>query len=238
MRCFRPYIACLAAVAIADLGLLQAAPRAAANAGPPVAVELAPERLTYRTYPKGQPPKDIPHEAHQTVQGYCDTEFAHECRVSYTRSRLPVANATATVTHVRIQSSLTVTIWTEEGSGADVMRHEEAHRAIARHYYALTEVAGRELATVLTGQKIPAPRPGAAEGEPGPLVDLQNALLDQLARETSGRCAVAQDKFDLYTYGMPADVIDEAMRRAIAEESEEYAARASAAHAAVASIEP
>lgn len=219
------------------VGAFAAVAAAAAAAGTPaVSVDLAPERLAYRTYPKGRPPSDIPHEAHQAVQGYCDTEFAHECRVAYTRSRMPLANRTATITHVRIQSSLTVTIWTEEGSGADVMRHEEAHRAIARHYYALTEAAARELASGLVGRKVPAPREHAAEGEPGPLLDLQNSLLDQLISETSGRCTVAQDKFDRFTYGMPPEVIDEAMQRAIAEESDEYTARAASMRPASASI--
>lgn len=191
-----------------------------ARGEPAVVVELAEEKLSYRTYPKGKPPRDIDHGENQTVAGYCDTEFEHRCRVAFTyRSD----GGPATITQVRIDSALTVTIWTEEGSGPGVMHHEEAHRAIAKHYYALTRPVGRRLAEALVGTTVPLHEAGGRR-DTSPIDAIQQRLLDDLSRETTARNRVAQVKFDTYTYGQPDDVINQALHRALAEEAAEHAA--------------
>ena len=212
--------ACRAASAALLVVFAGPLPIRGADDEPSVVVNLAEERLAYRTYPPGQPPRDIAHAENQTVAGYCDTEFVHRCRIAYTHRR---DGGPATITQVRIDSSLTVTIWTEEGSGPGVRHHEEAHRAIAKHYYALTRSVGETLARRLVGQTVSVP--GAEDRRELPALDaIQDRLLDDLSVATTARNRVAQAKFDALTYGQPDTIIAQAMHRALAEEAAEHAA--------------
>ncbi len=218
-RRLKPWMCLLAAV---SCGMVSAAP----GSPPPVNIEIGPERLEYRTFPKGMPPPCGLLSPNETLAGCCDTDFLQSCSMSCEGPRLSFARASAKVVSIRIETALTVTIWTEEGSGPAVMQHEEAHRTIAKHYYALTERVAREHAARILGRKIPFPRPNEEAEGTGPLNELQAELLDALQRETAARSEVAQAKFDAYTYGEPASKTNEAMAQALAEEEAEYAAAA------------
>jgi hypothetical protein len=203
---------------LAAVFLLLAGCAAPANKTPAVRVIRVPAYVTHQTFPPGRPP---PHPSYfpDLELGLCGASFLGFTEIGVEYPKLGWKTVEATVVSVSMTTKLVIDVWAMEGHEAQVLPHEETHRAISEHYYRDAEAIVRRLAQPLLGRKIRLTlreKTASLHDELGPL---QEELLEAYRRETAGRCSFAQERFDVITdHGREPIATEVAMARAIAEE--------------------
>jgi hypothetical protein len=190
---------------------------------PAVAVDRRPVQLEYRTFPPGRPPLHVGVPFTEEF-GLCDTGFACQSQIGYQFPRFSSGPATAEINRVEITVSLHIIIWTAEGTKADVLAHEETHRAISEHYYADAERIARAAAQKLLRRKFTISSAKNHEAEAGDaLRPLEGEMYADYMRETRERCQVAQERFDdIVDHGRNPVDNQVAMARALADEETKW----------------
>lgn len=190
---------------------------------PAVVIVPQPPVVTYDTYPPGRPPPHVSPFLKYEL-GLCRSSFGAVSQLGVQFPRNGRSTDMGTISSARVVLRLELQIWCVEGSGPDVLAHEETHRAISEHYYRLAEPVAHRLASALIGQSVPLPGRDPAAGVDDALRPLQERLLADYNREVEARCAFAQERFDAITdHGR--DPIDNAtaMARALADEAAHWA---------------
>lgn len=225
-RFFDPAVRAALAAAILALGLVSLAGCASHGSAirPAVVIEQLPPEVSYHTFPPHRPP---PHLMRMPLveMGFCETEFGCQPRIDYQYPRWSASPVKATVRSVTLTISLKIRVWTMEGTGEDVLAHENTHRAISEHYYAAAAEIGRRAAGKLVGRQFSLPAKVSDDQADETMRPEFEKLLGEFMSETHERCSFAQERFDeLTNHGRESITNTEAMKRALAAEAAHSAA--------------
>jgi hypothetical protein len=212
-----PFRWLLGAVLARAVGCVAPTPRP-----PAVSVVRHAPQIRRDTFPPGRPPPH-PNYFPALELGLCASAFPCFVQIKVEYPQLGSNTVEATVTSVAVTTQLNIQLWATEGREADVMPHEETHRAISEHYYRDAEAIARRLAQSLLGRKVVLSRREPNASLRDALEPLQQEFFTAYQQETHGRCEVAQKRFDEITdHGRDPIANDVAMQRAIADEQAEW----------------
>jgi len=120
---------------------------------PAVTINKQPVNFARRTFDPALPPSDMPPLA-QAENAACVSDFISNATVAGQSRQTDATHATITVTHIKMDLQLNLTIWVPNDVTPRVTEHEEGHRQIAEYYYqAAGEIAAR-IATTYVGRQV------------------------------------------------------------------------------------
>ena len=185
---------------------------------PPVTVVLLPVDISHHTHPPGRPPVGAAHLALFEL-GVCVTRFPISGIMQVEYPRFGYSSAGGVVASVSMTIGLSIEVWATEGREAEVLPHEETHRAISEHYFQEAEAIAHRLGRTFIGRKVVLPAMEIKAAVEEGLKPLQEELLARYEKEVKERCDFAQTRFDEITDNGRAVIGNkEAMTQAIAEE--------------------
>ena len=187
-----------------------------------VQIKVGAPKIEYQTFPAGHPPMHAK-GLEQGEAGLCQTEIGCQVGVEGEAPRIAFGEAKATLNSISFNISVRITIWCQEGYTQTILDHEETHRAISEHYYAMAYKLARQLADEAIARKLPLTGKPKAEALDHALKQLQTQLLDEFMRQIYPRSEFAQDRFDAITdHGRNAITNADAMAQALREEAEHW----------------
>jgi hypothetical protein len=120
---------------------------------PAVTINKQPVNFAQRTFDPAHPPSDIP-PLTEGDYAACVSDFISNATVAGQTRHTDATHATITVTHIKMDLQLDLTIWVPIDVTARATEHEEGHRQIAEYYYqAAGEIAAR-IATTYVGRQV------------------------------------------------------------------------------------
>lgn|GEM_PF-1018957 len=170
------------------------------HAVPPsaVTVEKTPVQIERKTFDPENPPANMP--AHAPLEaGLCESRFGCETQIEVSLPHSRKKAVQGTIIAMKLKTQLGITLWVAENSPKKISDHEEAHRAIAEHYYATGDAVAHRLAVAAIGRKVTVAMRDKKPAIEEALNDLQNETLAMYLNETARRCNFAQDRFDAIT---------------------------------------
>jgi hypothetical protein len=123
------------------------------NDPPAVTIAKQPVNFARRTFDPAQPPPDMPPLTEREYAA-CDSNFLSNAVVAGQTRQTDATHAMLTVTHIKMDLQLNLTIWVPIGANERVAEHEEGHRQIAEHYYQSADKLAEQLATTYVGRQI------------------------------------------------------------------------------------
>jgi hypothetical protein len=119
---------------------------------PAVTINKQPVNFARRTFDPANPPPDMP-RLNQGENAACDSDFLSNTTVAGQSRQTDTTHVIVTVTHVKMDLQLNVTIWVPNGVTPHVSDHEEGHRQISEYYYQTADkLAERIAATYISRQ--------------------------------------------------------------------------------------
>ena len=116
-------------------------------------ISKQPVNFAQRTFDPANPPSDMPPLA-QEEYAACDSDFLSNATVAGQTRQTDASHATITVTHIKMDLQLNLTIWVPNDVTPRVTEHEEGHRQIAEYYYqSAGEIAAR-IARTYVGRQV------------------------------------------------------------------------------------
>jgi hypothetical protein len=200
---------------IAAAGLMSCATEAIAQT---LSVTVEPPIVTRVEFEGGRPPPDMP-STRVDGSGVCKNVFEIEASIESWVEMLSPTTVRVYPENFDITTRLMVTIYTERGSPAKLLAHEEGHRAIGEHYYRNADAAARIAVRSLVGQAFVAGGVDRAAAEQAASELALAALRDSFMRGTQARSAAANARYDALTeHGLNAMAEADAIAAAIASE--------------------
>jgi hypothetical protein len=121
---------------------------------PPAAtIAKQPVNVARRTFDPAQPPSDMP-PLTEGEYAACDSNFLSNATVAGQTRQTDGTHAMLTVTHIKMDLQLNLTIWVPNGANEHVAEHEEGHRQIAEYYYQTADKLAERIATTYVGRQI------------------------------------------------------------------------------------
>ena len=123
------------------------------KAPPAVTINKQPVNFASRTFDPAHPRSDRPP---LTAGEYaaCDSDFLSNAIVAGQTCQTDATHATLTVTHIKMDLQLNVTIWVPNGVTPHVSEHEEGHRQISEYYYQTADKLAERIATTYLGRQV------------------------------------------------------------------------------------
>jgi len=118
-----------------------------------VTINKQPVNFARRTFDPTNPPSDMPPLAQGEYAG-CDSDFLSNATVAAQTRQTDATHATITVTHIKMDLQLNVTIWEPKEATQHVTEHEEGHRQIAEYYYQTADKIAERIATTYLGKQV------------------------------------------------------------------------------------
>jgi hypothetical protein len=118
-----------------------------------VTIHKQPVNFARRTFDPSNPPSDMPPLA-QGEYAACDSDFLSNATVAAKTRQTDATHATITVTHIKMDLQLNVTIWAPNEATQHVTEHEEGHRQIAEYYYQTADKLAERIATTYVGRQV------------------------------------------------------------------------------------
>lgn len=112
----------------------------------------APE-VVQHSFDPATPPANMP-PLGEGEEAECDSNFVSNASVAGELKKLDSANATVTVTSVKVTLQLRINIWVPVGASQHVVEHEQGHRQISEHYYEDADKVARDIAQGYLGRVI------------------------------------------------------------------------------------
>ncbi len=106
-----------------------------------------------RTFDPAHPPSDMPPLTEGEYAG-CDSNFLSNVTVAGQSRQSDATHATISVTHIKMDLQLNLTIWEPSGASERVTEHEEGHRQIAEYYYQVAAKLAERIATTYLGRQV------------------------------------------------------------------------------------
>jgi hypothetical protein len=123
----------------------------AATAGP--AIEKLPVNFVDRTFDPDNPPADMPAFSPGEA-AVCDSNFLAGANVAGVADQTDSTHAIVTVTQVKVDLQLNITIWAPSGATQHVLEHEQGHREISEHYYQTADKLAAQIAAPYIGKRV------------------------------------------------------------------------------------
>ncbi len=117
-------------------------------------IDKQPPVVSTRRFDPASPPPDMP-PLHAGEQAQCDSNFMSGALVSGQTRRTSSTTATLTITQVKMQLGLTITIWVPDGVTQKVLEHEEGHRQISEFFYQDADKLAARVAASYIGRQLP-----------------------------------------------------------------------------------
>jgi hypothetical protein len=124
----------LPALFIASLSCITISCRPTPKESPTVTINKQPVNFARRTFDPANPPSDMP-PLTQGENAACDSNFLSNAAVAGETRQTDATHATLTVTHIKINLQLNITIWVPNDVTEQVIEHELGHRQISEYYY-------------------------------------------------------------------------------------------------------
>jgi len=118
-----------------------------------VTINKQPVNFSRRTFDPSNPPSDMPLLT-QGEYAACDSDFLSNATVAAQTRQTDATHATITVTHIKMDVQLNVTIWEPNEATERVTEHEEGHRQIAEYYYQTADKLAERIATTYVGRQV------------------------------------------------------------------------------------
>jgi len=139
-----------------------------------VTVVKEPVNFANRTFDPASPPADMP-PLHNSEYAECDSRFLSGASVGGETWQTDATHATVTVTHVKVNLQLHITIWIPAGATQLIADHEDGHRHISEFYYQNADMIASQIAATYVGKQV--------EITGTDLNDESNKLLAQMATD-------------------------------------------------------
>jgi len=120
---------------------------------PDVTVNKQPVNFARRTFDRANPPSEVP-PLTQGENAACDSEFLSNATVSGETRQTDATHATVTVTHIKMNLQLKITIWVPEDVTQHVADHEQGHRQISEYYYQAADKLAERIAAPYIGKQV------------------------------------------------------------------------------------
>jgi hypothetical protein len=120
---------------------------------PAVTINKQPVNFARRTFDPANPPSDRP-PLTQEEYAVCDSNFLSNATVGGQTRQRDATHATVTVTHIKVDLQLNVTIWVPNEVNQHVTEHEEGHRQISEYYYQTADKIAEGIATTYVGKQV------------------------------------------------------------------------------------
>jgi hypothetical protein len=118
-----------------------------------VTISKQPVNLTRRSFDPAQRPSDMPPLA-EGEYAVCDSNFLSNAIVAGQSRQSDATHGTISVTHIKMDLQLNLTIWSPNGASERVTGHEEGHRQIAEYYYLTADKLAERIATTYVGRQV------------------------------------------------------------------------------------
>jgi len=118
-----------------------------------VTINKQPINFAHRTFDPANRPPDMPPLA-EGEYAACDSNFLSNATVAGQTRQTDATHATITVTHIKVDLQLNITIWMPNEASQHVAEHEEGHRQIAEYYYQTADKLAERIATTYLGRQI------------------------------------------------------------------------------------
>jgi hypothetical protein len=139
-----------------------------------VIVVKEPVNFANRAFDPASPPADMP-PLHNSEYAECDSQFLAGASVGRETRQTDATHATMTITHVKVNLQLHITIWIPSGATQLIADHEDGHRHISEFYYQNADKIASQIAATYMGKQVEITGPD--------LNAESNKLLAQMATE-------------------------------------------------------
>lgn len=121
----------------------------------PLAVTINKQRVNFarRTFDPAHPPSDMP-PLTEGEYAACVSDFLSNATVAGQSRQTDATHAAVTVTHIKMDRQLNITIWLPNDATQRVTEHEEGHRQIAEYYYQGADKLAERIATTYLGRQV------------------------------------------------------------------------------------
>jgi hypothetical protein len=161
-------------------------------------------------------PKLTPPEA-----GVCSTEFALDVGVGYSMETVSATSLKVFVDELDLETSLTLSIFTQKGSPDKLHGHEEGHRAIGEYYYKNSVKIAESVGKAMIGKEYAGTGPNKAAAEHDGYQKINDAIVEAYMAKTRFRALAANNRFDDITqHGLNAVAEADAIAMAVAADPE------------------
>ena len=109
--------------------------------------------FTRRNFDPANPPSDMP-PLTQGENAACDSDFLSNATVAGETRQTDVTHATVTVTHIKMNLQLNITIWAPNDVTQHVIEHEQGHRQISEYYYQTAGKLAEQIAAPYLGKQV------------------------------------------------------------------------------------
>ena len=120
---------------------------------PAITINKQPANFARRTFDPAAPPADMP-PLTQGENGACDSNFLSSASVAGETRQIDTTHATLTVTHIKMNLQLNITIWVPNTVTEHVTEHEQGHRQISEFYYQAADKLAEQIAKPYLGRQI------------------------------------------------------------------------------------
>jgi hypothetical protein len=120
---------------------------------PAVTINKQPVNFARRTFDPANPPSDMP-SLNQGENAACDSDFSSNATVAGQTRQTDATHATLTVTHIKMDLQLNLTIWVPNDVTQHVSEHEEGHRQISEYDYQTADKLAERIASAYVGRQV------------------------------------------------------------------------------------
>jgi hypothetical protein len=106
-----------------------------------------------RTFDPANPPSDMPPLTHGE-NAACDSDFLSNDSVAGETRQTDATHATVTVTDIKMNLQLKITIWVPNDVSGHVTEHEQGHRQISEYYYQTADKLAERIAMTYVGKQV------------------------------------------------------------------------------------
>jgi len=118
-----------------------------------VIINKQPLNFALRTFDPTTPPSNMP-PLTQGENAACDSDFLSNATVAAQTRQTDATHATITVTQIKMDLQLNLTIWVPNDVTKHVTEHEEGHRQISEFYYQAADKLAERIAKTYVGRQV------------------------------------------------------------------------------------
>jgi len=120
---------------------------------PAVTINKQPVNFARRTFDPANPTPDMP-RLNQGENAACDSNFLSNTTVAGQSRQTDATHVMVTVTHVKMDLQLNLTIWVPNEVTQRVTEHEEGHRQISEYFYQTAAKLAERIAAAYVGRQV------------------------------------------------------------------------------------
>lgn len=112
-----------------------------------------PVNFANRAFDPANPPADMP-PLHNSEYAECDSQFLCGASVGGETHQTDATHATVTISRVKVNLQLHITIWIPAGATQLIADHEDGHRHISEFYYQNADKIASQIAATYMGKQV------------------------------------------------------------------------------------